>query len=72
MAVYGDARYNVLGKVTPGEMRDVLEENCIKNLVESYFTGKDLTGTLFVLTKNEDMLYQLVAGGLQRLNQYTV
>ena len=70
MAVYGDAKYNVLGKVTPGEVRDVVEEGCIKNLVESYFTGKDLTGTLFVLTKNEDMLYQLVAGGLQRLSEH--
>lgn len=70
VAVYGNAKYNVLGKVAPGEVRDVSEELRIKSLVEPYFTGKDLTGTLFVLSKNEDMLYQLIAGGLQRLNDY--
>lgn len=70
VAVYGDAKYNVLGKVVPGEVRDVSEELRIKSLVEPYFTGKDLTGTLFVLSRDEDMLYQLIAGGLQRLNEY--
>lgn len=70
MAVYGDLKYNVLGKVLPGEVRDISEEFRMKNLVEPYFTGRDLTETLFVLSKNEDMLYQLIAGGLQRLSEY--
>ncbi len=70
MVVYGDNKYNILGKVEAGQVRDISEELRIKSLVEPYFTGKDLTGTLFVLSKNEDMLYQLIAGGLQRLSEY--
>ena len=70
VAVYGDTKYNVLSEVAPGEVRDVSEELRVKSLVEPYFTWRDLTGTLFVLSRNEDMLYQLLAGGLQRLSEY--
>ena len=70
VAVYGDAKYNVLAKVEPGEVRDLSEELRIKSLVEPYFNEYDHTKTFFVIAKNEDLLYQLVAGGLQRLSQF--
>ncbi len=68
MSVYGEQKYNVLEKIKPGEVRDISEELRIKTLAEPYFNDKDPTGTLFVLTKNEDLLYHLLAGGLQRLS----
>lgn len=38
--------------------------------MEPYFNGYDLTHTIFVLSKDEDLLYQLLSGGLQRLSDY--
>ena len=70
VAVYGDEKYNVLEKIRPGEVRDISEETRIKNLVEPYFNDNDVRKTLFVLSRNEDMLYQLIAGGLQRLSEH--
>ena len=70
VAVYGDSKYNVLSPVEPGEVRDMSEEFRIKSLVEPYFNEYDHTKTLFVIAKNEDLLYQLVAGGLQRLSRF--
>lgn len=70
VAVYGEETYNVLEKIKPGEVRDVSEETRIKNLVEPYFNGNDVRKTLFVLSKDEDLLYQLIAGGLQRLSEH--
>lgn len=70
VAVYGDNKYNVLAKVEPGEVRDLSEELRIKSLVEPYFNEYDHTKTYFVIAKDEDLLYQLVAGGLQRLSQF--
>ena len=67
VAVYGDNKYNVLAKVEPGEVRDLSEELRIKSLVEPYFNEYDHSKTFFVIAKDEDLLYQLVAGGLQRL-----
>lgn len=70
MAVYGDSKYNVLLKIQPGEVRDVSEELRMKSLVEPYFNQMDQNQSLFMLAKDEDMLYQLVSGGLQRLSRY--
>ncbi len=70
MSVYGDEKYNVLSQIGPGEVRDISEELRIKNLVEPYFNQYDLTGTLFVLSHDEDLLYHLIAGGLQRLSEF--
>ncbi len=70
MSVYKKEKYNVLQKVEPGEVRDLSEELRIKSLVEPYFNKFDLTKTLFVLAHDEDLLYQLIAGGLQRLSEY--
>lgn len=70
VAVYGEEKYNVLEKIKPGEVRDFSEETRIKNLVEPYFNDYDLRKTIFVLSRNEDMLYQLIAGGLQRLSEH--
>lgn len=70
MAVYGAEQYNVLEKIKAGEVRDVSEEARIKSLVEAYFTGNDARNTIFILSKDEDKLYQLIVGGLQRLSEY--
>lgn len=70
MAVYGAEQYNVLEKIKAGEVRDVSEEARIKSLVEAYFTGNDVRNTIFILSKDEDKLYQLIVGGLQRLSEY--
>ena len=70
VAIYGSEKYNVLLKIKPGEVRDVSEEGKIKSLVEPYFNGNDVRNTIFVLSKDEDKLYQLIAGGLQRLSEY--
>ncbi len=70
MVVYGQDKYNVLEKIEPGEVRDISEEARFKSLVEPYFNGYDLTHTIFVLSKDEDLLYQLLSGGLQRLSDY--
>lgn len=70
VAVYGNEKYNVLEKIKPGEVRDYSEELRIKSLVEPYFNGNDVRKTIFILSKDEDMLYQLMAGGLQRLSEY--
>lgn len=70
VAVYGEEKYNVLAKVEPGEVRDVAEELRIRNLVEPYFNKFDLSGTLFILSHDEEMLYQLIAGGLQHLSEF--
>ncbi len=70
VAIYGQNKYNVLEKIKPGEVRDISEEMRIKSLVEPYFNGNDIKNTIFILSKDEDMLYFLLAGGLQRLSEH--
>lgn len=70
LAVYGENKYNVLEKIGPGEVRDIAEEMRIRNLVEPYFNEYALGQTVFVLSHNEEMLYQLLTGGLERLSEY--
>ncbi len=70
MAVYGDEKYNVLETAVPGEVRDPSEESRIRSLVEPYFNDYAMGQTVFVLTRDEDMLYRLLAGGLQRLSEH--
>lgn len=70
VAVYGKNKYNVLAKVEPGEVRDLSEELRMKSLAEPYFNEYDHTKTFFVIAKDEELLYQLVAGGLARLSKF--
>lgn len=70
VAAYGDDKYNVLHPVAPGEVRDMAEEMRVRSLVEPYFNEHGLGGTIFILSHNEEMLYQLISGGLQRLSEY--
>ena len=70
VAAYGKEKYNVLDKVAPGEVRDIAEETRIRNLVEPYFNEYALNNTIFVISRNEDLMYQLISGGLQRLSEY--
>lgn len=69
VSVYGEKKYNALADVEAGEVRDMFEEQRAKNLVGLYFGGADASGTLFV-TQNEDLQYQLISGGLQRLANF--
>jgi superfamily II DNA or RNA helicase len=70
MAVYGQEKYNVLEKIASGEVRDLPEEMRIRNMVDPYFNGYGMGDTVFVLSHDEDLLYQLLSGGLQRLSEY--
>ena len=51
-------------------MRDLGEEMRVRTLVEPYFNEYGLGQTIFILSHNEDMLYQLISSGLQRLSEY--
>ena len=42
----------------------------VRTLVEPYFNEYGLGQTIFILSHNEDMLYQLISSGLQRLSEY--
>ena len=57
-------------KVEPGEIRDLSEEQRIKSLVESYFNKYDINHTVFIISNDEDRMYQLISGGLQRLSKF--
>lgn len=70
VAVYGEAKYNVLEKPGPAEVRELAEEVRIRSLVEPYFNEYGMGNTVFVLSHDEDLLYQLLTGGLQRLSEY--
>jgi hypothetical protein len=70
MAVYGDRKYNVMEKIQPGEVRDISEETRIRCLVEPYFNTYNEITSVLVLEYNEDLLYQLLTGGLARLSQH--
>ncbi len=69
LAIYGQKKYNVLEKMSPGEMRDAAEEFWAENLVGSYFNEYAKGNTIFVLRGNDDMLYRLLAGGLKHLSE---
>ena len=70
VSVYGEEKYNVLEKIGPGEVRDIAEEMRVRSLVEPYFNDYGMGRTVFVLSHDEEMLYQLLTGGLQRLMTY--
>lgn len=70
MVIYGDKQYNLLEKQDFITQRNVEEEVRIRSMVESYFNGVDVTGSLLVIREDEELLYQLLSGGLQRLNEY--
>lgn len=70
VSVYGEEKYNVLEKIAPGEVRDIAEELRVRSLVEPYFNGYGMGQTVFVLSHDEEMLYQLLTGGLLRLSAH--
>ncbi len=70
MAVYGDVKYNVLEKPGAGEVRELAEEVRVCSLVEPYFNEYGMGNTVFVLSHDEELLYQLLTGGLLRLSEY--
>lgn len=70
LAVYGENKYNVLEKPGAGEVRELGEEMRICSLVEPYFNEYGMGHTVLVLSHDEDLLYQLLTSGLQRLSEY--
>lgn len=70
VAIYGEEKYNVLEKPQTGEVRDLEEEMRICSLVEPYFNEYGMGHTVFVLSHDEELLYRLLSGGLQRLSEY--
>lgn len=46
------------------------EEMRIRSLVEPYFNEFGMGQTVFVLSHDEEMLYQLLTNGLHRLSEY--
>ena len=70
LAVYGDKKYNVLKRPEEGEVRELAEELRVRSLVEPYFNGFGMGDTVFVLSYDEELLYELLTGGLQRLSAY--
>lgn len=70
LSVYGDVKYNVTETPKPGEVREIREENRIRSLVEPYFNAYSELSHTFILEHNEDLLYQLLSGGLARLSGY--
>lgn len=70
LAVYGDKKYNVLKRPEEGEVRELAEELRVRSLVEPYFNGFGMGDTVFVLSHDEELLYELLTGGLQRLSAY--
>lgn len=70
MAVYGDTKCNVMEKIQPGEVRDVQEEARIRSLVQPYFNEYNESLHILVLEHNDDMLHQLLTGGLARLSEF--
>lgn len=70
LAVYGEQKYNVMEKPKTGEVRELADEMRVRSLVEPYFNETGMGGTVFVLSHDEDLLYRLLSGGLQRLSEY--
>lgn len=69
MVVYGDEKFNVMAKPELSQRRDIPTEIKIKNAVEIYFNGFDEKSCLLLIQRDEELLYNLVAGGLRRLNE---
>ena len=67
---YPGKKYNLLEKTDFATQRNMEEEIRIRNMVELYFNAIDAKGSLFVIKEDEDLLYQLLSGGLQQLSEY--
>ncbi len=70
LVIYPEKQYNLLEKTDFSTLRNVEEEMRIRNMVELYFDAIDVKGSLFVIKEDEDLLYQLLSGGLQQLSEY--
>ena len=69
MVVYDDVKFNVMVKPELTQKRDIPSEIKIKNIVEQYFNGFDAKSNLLLIQKDEELLYNLVSGGLRRLSE---
>ncbi len=70
MVNYRDKKYNLLDKTEFTTLRNVEEEMRIRSMVELYFNALDAKGDLFVIREDEELLYQLLSGGLHRLSEF--
>ena len=69
MCIYREHKYNLLEKKGFDGVRDLKEEMRIRSIVESYFEKTDGAEEFFIIQKDENLLYQLISGGLKRLDE---
>lgn len=69
VSIYKEHKYNLLDKKGFDGIRDLEEEMRIQGIVESYFEKKDAAEEFFIIQQDENLLYQLISGGLQRLSE---
>lgn len=69
VCIYKEYKYNLLEKEGFDGIRDLKEEMRIRSIVESYFEKTDAAEEFFIIQKDENLLYQLISGGLQRLSE---
>ncbi|MGN0482213.1 MAG: SNF2 helicase associated domain-containing protein [Lachnospiraceae bacterium] len=69
MVIYGDEKFNVLEKPELTQKRDIPTEIKIKNAVELYFNGFDQKSNILLIKNDEEMLYNLISGGLRNLSE---
>lgn len=69
MVVYDDEKFNVMAKPELSQRRDIPAEIKVKNAVEMYFNGLDPKSNLLIIKNDEELMYNLVSGGLKRLSQ---
>lgn len=70
MAIYPEKKYNLLEKTDFTTLRNVEEEMRLRSMVELYFDAIDAKSSLFLIREDEDLLYRLLSGGLQRLSEF--
>ena len=69
VCIYKEHKYNLLEKKDFDGVRDLKEEMRIRSIVESYFEKTDAAEEFFIIQKDENLLYQLISGGLKRLDE---
>ena len=70
MVVYKDKSYNLLDKSDFATLRNAEEEIRIRHMIEYYFDAVDANKTIFLIRDQEDRIYELLSGGLQRLSEF--
>jgi len=69
LCIYKEHQYNLLEKKDFDGIRDLKEEMRIRSIVEAYFQNTDVKEELFIIREDENLIYQLLSGGLRRLSQ---